>query len=468
MSELTQYFAQNQFCVLVEYLTSIKGRFPVKTEFAGFPACMTLADRVHTDEDIAPLRALASYPAQPEKVLHFSGKGRDIKDFERFLDQAELAGQYNLLLVTGDKLKQHQYGDAVNPRSRYLESVNAVMAAKQRHGFAVGVALNPFKYTEAEKDAQYFKLEKKIKAGADFIITQLGFDLSALKQAKAFLAEHQYPQKILACVMPLTLPRAQFMLKQQVAGIVITAHMLAILTQEHSNNKHNQRDNSYRRCALQILMCKHLGFAGVHLSACHKPEEQAKLAQYIEQYQSMDLGACEALWNELWQLKSETAFYPEIIDAATNASQYQVIKHQHLQLMHKLLFNAKLARGVGAFVFRAPIWSQSFTNKLLLKLEYISKHAIVGCETCGQCRLAETLYVCPETCPKGLANGPCGGTTLDRCEFGDRECIHSVKARLAKAVKQTDILQTVLIPTVPIEIRGSSSWKNWYLATQTD
>ena len=136
--------------------------------------------------------------------------------------------------------------------------------------------------------------------------------------------------------------------------------------------------------------------------------------------------------------------------------------------MHKLLFNAKLARGVGAFVFRAPIWSQSFTNKLLLKLEYISKHAIVGCETCGQCRLAETLYVCPETCPKGLANGPCGGTTLDRCEFGDRECIHSVKARLAKAVKQTDILQTVLIPTVPIEIRGSSSWKNWYLATQTD
>ncbi|MFI7982517.1 methylenetetrahydrofolate reductase, partial [Acinetobacter baumannii] len=52
------------------------------------------------------------------------------------------------------------------------------------------------------------------------------------------------------------------------------------------------------------------------------------------------------------------------------------------------------------------------------------------------------------------------------CEFGDRECIHSVKARLAKAVKQTEILKEKLIPTVPLETRGTSSWKNWYLATE--
>jgi methylenetetrahydrofolate reductase (NADPH) len=62
-----------------------------------------------------------------------------------------------------------------------------------------------------------------------------------------------------------------------------------------------------------------------------------------------------------------------------------------------------------------------------------------------------------------LANGPCGGTSLDRCEFGDRECIHSVKARLAKAVGQTKILQEKLIPTVSIAVRGTSSWKNWYV-----
>ena len=45
---------------------------------------MTLADRVHSDHDIAPLEASKSYPDSIEKVLHFSGKARDIQDFERF------------------------------------------------------------------------------------------------------------------------------------------------------------------------------------------------------------------------------------------------------------------------------------------------------------------------------------------------------------------------------------------------
>jgi methylenetetrahydrofolate reductase (NADPH) len=80
-------------------------------------------------------------------------------------------------------------------RTRYLESVNAVIAAKQQ-GFHIGVALNPFKYSQAEKQAQYLKLHKKLQAG-DYIITQLGFDLVALKQAHEFLIEENYTQKFL-------------------------------------------------------------------------------------------------------------------------------------------------------------------------------------------------------------------------------------------------------------------------------
>ena len=95
-------------------------------------------------------------------------------------------------------------------------------------------------------------------------------------------------------------------------------------------------------------------------------------------------------------------------------------------------------------------------------MEHWSKHPLVGCESCGHCRLDDTLYICPETCPKGLANGPCGGTNLDRCEFGDRECIHSVKARLGKRLGQTEVLRSKLIPAISIETRYTSSWKNWF------
>jgi methylenetetrahydrofolate reductase (NADPH) len=59
--------------------------------------------------------------------------------------------------------------------------------------------------------------------------------------------------------MPLTLARAKFMLKHKVAGIVITPHMLQVLQQE---KEQGLSDRVYVRCALQILMCRHLGFAG--------------------------------------------------------------------------------------------------------------------------------------------------------------------------------------------------------------
>ncbi len=460
MSQLSQYFAQNQFCVLIEYLTSAKKIDIVPEQFAGFPTCMTLADRVQSDIDLSPLEASKLYPQKIEKLLHFAGKGRDIADFEQFLNEVKNSGQQNLLLLTGDKLKNHHFGDDHQLRSRYLESVNAVMTAKERGGFHIGVAFNPFKYAEAEQTAQYYKLRKKIKAGADFIITQLGYDISALIKIRDFLTEQYYSQKILACVMPLTLARAKFMLKQQVAGIVITPHMLKVLEEE---KQLGLTDQVYARCALQILICKHLGYAGVHLSACHQAREQQLLEFYIEQYRNLDLEASLLLWNSLWKVSTGQEFYPELAHYSRPVSSRQILKYRHLAFMHDAFFESKIAKGVGHFIFKSNFWNKSLASQALLTSEFVSKHGVVGCESCGQCRLGETLYICPETCPKGLANGPCGGTSLDRCEFGDRECIHSVKARLAKAVHQTEILKTELIPTVAIETRGTSSWKNWFM-----
>ncbi len=43
------------------------------------------------------------------------------------------------------------------------------------------------------------------------------------------------------------------------------------------------------------------------------------------------------------------------------------------------------------------------------------------CAQCGKCVLGETAGICPLTaCPKGLLNGPCGGTNNGKCET-DRE-----------------------------------------------
>lgn len=46
------------------------------------------------------------------------------------------------------------------------------------------------------------------------------------------------------------------------------------------------------------------------------------------------------------------------------------------------------------------------------------------CRACGNCLLDKYGGVCPITvCAKGLTSGPCGGSTLDKCEAGgDKDC----------------------------------------------
>ncbi len=104
MSQLASHFKHNQFCILLEYLSSAKG-IAVPMSLAEFPCAITLADRVHADSDLAPLECAKTFPSSMEKIIHYSGKGRDITDFETFLKSTQASGQKNLLLLTGDKLK---------------------------------------------------------------------------------------------------------------------------------------------------------------------------------------------------------------------------------------------------------------------------------------------------------------------------------------------------------------------------
>ncbi len=47
------------------------------------------------------------------------------------------------------------------------------------------------------------------------------------------------------------------------------------------------------------------------------------------------------------------------------------------------------------------------------------------CLMCGECIVGVTGGICPVTrCPKGLRNGPCGGTNRGKCEVDpDRDCV---------------------------------------------
>lgn len=61
---------------------------------------------------------------------------------------------------------------------------------------------------------------------------------------------------------------------------------------------------------------------------------------------------------------------------------------------------------------------------MIFELEKLIKDKLFGCQHCGQCILTHTKLICPMNCPKGLRNGPCGGTLDGKCEvIPERDCV---------------------------------------------
>ncbi len=94
-----------------------------------------------------------------------------------------------------------------------------------------------------------------------------------------------------------------------------------------------------------------------------------------------------------------------------------------------------------------PFKKDKFGNRLLIQLEMLYKGPLWGCRQCGNCVLQETAFICPMECPKGLRNGPCGGSTPEYCYVDEtRPCIWYKIYERAFAMGREELLMEVLPP----------------------
>jgi hypothetical protein len=71
------------------------------------------------------------------------------------------------------------------------------------------------------------------------------------------------------------------------------------------------------------------------------------------------------------------------------------------------------------------------------------------CGACGECELGKTFGICPFIqCPKGLLNGPCGGTTEEgKCEVDPtRDCAWAMIYKRAVELGELDQLLDIIEP----------------------
>ncbi|MCS7251784.1 MAG: bifunctional homocysteine S-methyltransferase/methylenetetrahydrofolate reductase [Anaerolineae bacterium] len=168
-----------------------------------------------------------------ETILHFPTRGRNLLRIQSDLLAIHALGVRNLLVLMGDPPVQGSYpnvSDAVDIVPSGLvqlikERFNAGLdhageSIGQPTAFFVGVALN---FNNPDPDREIQSLHRKIRAGADFIMTQPVYDPSSLQ---GFLRRYEerhgpIPVPILAGVLPLMSLRHAEFLHNEVPGIQV-------------------------------------------------------------------------------------------------------------------------------------------------------------------------------------------------------------------------------------------------------
>jgi len=105
-----------------------------------------------------------------------------------------------------------------------------------------------------------------------------------------------------------------------------------------------------------------------------------------------------------------------------------------------------------------PFKREPFKKRALAKIEIAVKGPLFGCRMCGNCLLQETALICPMECPKGLRNGPCGGSTPEKCYVDEtRPCIwYKIFERSFKFGREEQLLE--VLPPLDWNKVGTDSW----------
>ena len=109
-----------------------------------------------------------------------------------------------------------------------------------------------------------------------------------------------------------------------------------------------------------------------------------------------------------------------------------------------------------------PFRKTTISEKILTWIERSVKGPLWGCRMCGNCTLQETGFICAMACPKGIKNGPCGGSMPERCYVDtSRPCIwYAIYDQSFKLGREEQLLE--VLPPLDWEQVGLEQWTGVY------
>jgi methylenetetrahydrofolate reductase (NADPH) len=403
----------------------------------------------------------------------------------------ERMGLRNILALTGDYPKEGYWGaskpafdlDAVTLIKLLSDMNEGLVDVDPRKGttappcdFFVGACVSPFKATEAEQMTQYYKLHRKLNAGARFVISQLGYDMRKAQELKQYLDLRGIDVPVIGNVYVLNAGVARTMNKNLVPGAVVPDAFLRYL--ETFPKGKEGRPMFLEHAAKMFAVIRGLGYRGVHLGGFGlKVEEAMEIIERADEFQPD--------WQEHMRAMvypiepAERQFYFFETDAATglntptpvdrralpNPEGHAQVHYRAMSAFHGALFQP----GTRGFRLAQRAARVAEGNRLLKGgvhwMEKLSKEVSVDCRECGDCALPHLAYLCPESgCPKGLRNGPCGGSFRGKCEvYPDRDCLYVRVYNRLKAAGREEELRDMPLITRNWELQRQPSWLTYFL-----
>ena len=394
---------------------------------------MPLAEKMWSFDDLHGGIALLDSPGTPwsavevasvlpenernRNLFYVSGAGRDREALQKELTLAAGVGVENIAAVTGDAPAslvacRHQ---------EFTESIESVGMLEKSECFFPGAVFNPFQYRVESVHAAYGVLEKKLNAGSRYIITQAGWDMLQLQALSWYMLKSKLCYPLIARLMLLTPDRVEKIRQGQFPGIRLSKDFNKLLDREMRGSRAQFEAAQYRRLEIQVAGCRLLGFSGVQICGASYPGQAKVVAerirsamnefksfeQWLDEYNSHQGGV------EIGSALHGYRLYDRVL-----RRDYPADVQLQASDPGKPAVSAgeKLRYKLKKFLFSQADKHKASRDRLLKKL-------LVSCRSCDKCRLPENEYVCVETCPKHMSNGPCGNVRIDgKCEIGDFEC----------------------------------------------
>jgi methylenetetrahydrofolate reductase (NADPH) len=391
--------------------------------------------------------------------IHVTCVNGDRRALRRTLDTLRALEMFNIFALTGDWPAGSTPPPVFDLESVQLIELIASIRAQKGTPYHIGGAVSPFKYQREDCLYQYLKLEKKVAAGVDMAITQVGWDSRKFAELKRYLDERSIGIPVMGNVYVLSKRAGERMSTGNPPGCWASPALVETLRREAAGPDGGLAAR-LERAAMQVAVLKGLGYAGAYIGGTHSAEQITRILRRAEQL--------EPEWQECAeqvQFGDPNGFYidgparskpsrtllPVVLDAAGQALPMPWSKDPRDTAGRRTM------RALMAWIDRRPA-----LNKMFERFEFYSKRTVFGCEACGNCVLGSMSYVCPQTCPKQMRNGPCGGTLMGRCEVVDQACIWVSVYQRAEADDRVVELKT-FIPAPDRTLKGTASWINYFL-----